>query len=121
MPTETRRISFNSDELVEALVDYDKQADQKLTCGVVGSVSIDHDPDMRVAVDVKLHDEAKSMLINLNPKYLSAALLVFCVQRRIPVPQNPVRYLKKVGENIALCFGGNEVIDGSLNIQVECL
>ena len=121
MPTETRRITFSSDELVEALVEYDRHAEQKLTCGIVGSVNIDQEPDSCIVVDVQVYDGSKNLLVSLHPKYLGAALVMFCVKRRIPVPQNPIRYLKRFGENIAICFGHNAADEAALNVQVECL
>jgi len=121
MPTEHRKITFNSQEIIEALVDYDRHADQKLTCGVIGSVNVNEDPEVSIAVDLKVHGQKRNLNLDVGTKYAGAALIMFCAKNKIPIPRDAMRYLEKTGENIALCFNINEAIEGTVTSQLQCI
>ena len=116
MPSELRRITFNADELNEALVDYDKLADQKFTCGVIVSMKILEKPVISIAIDVNVYGQSENLKITLDARYLGAAMVMYCLNNCIPIPTNSVRYLKKIGKNLALCFSINESIDGPATV-----
>ena len=121
MPTEHRNITFNSREIMEALVEYDRHADQKFTCGVIGSVNVNEGPDVSIDVDLKVHGQKGNLSLDVGAKYAGAALVMFCAKNKIPIPRNAVRYLKKTGENIALCFSIDEELDGSICSELQCI
>ena len=121
MPTEHRDITFNSHEIIEALVDYDRHADQKFTCGVIGSVNVNGDPDVSIAVDLKVHGQKRNLNLDVGTNYAGAALVMFCVKNKIPIPRDAIRYLKKTGENVVLCFSMNEDIEAPVASQLKCI
>ena len=116
MPTELRRISFDSDELIEAICDYDKYASQKLTCGFVVGLEIFDEPVVHVSVELKMYGEPETLKNKLEAKELGAALVMYCLNHNIPIPANSVRYLRKSGANIGLFISMNEAVDGPATV-----
>jgi hypothetical protein len=104
MPTEYRRLTFSFDELIDALVSYDRHADQRLTCGTVVAARIDADESAYVGLDVRLHGATTTVSIPLSPEYVGASLIFFCLKAGIPVPRNAERFLACDSESVSICF-----------------
>lgn len=116
MPSEFRRITFNEGELLEALVEYDKLADQKFTCGAIVSTKTSEYPVLTVAADVKIYGEKMNLRVELDAIYVGAALVMYCLNNQIPIPMNSLRYLNKIDDGVALCFSMGEAVDGRATI-----
>lgn len=116
MPTEFRRITFGVDDLIEAIVDYDKYGLQKFTCGCIVDVHIEDDPIISVLIELKVFEQTKTVRIKQTAKEVGAALVMYCLNNNIPVPTKAVRYLKKTGDKLALYLSLDEAIEGPATI-----
>jgi hypothetical protein len=102
MPNDLRRITFNSAELLDALVSYDRHADQKLTCGSVAAFRVDEDGERAVTVDLVLAEEPREVQIGLSAEYVNTAVVMYCLNNNIPIFPEENSYLETSGGNVSL-------------------
>jgi hypothetical protein len=102
MPKEIRQISFTAGELVLAITDYHRRRNLPLPAGHVIRVQIVSDPDIRAALFVQ-NDLAGIVELGIGSEMLAAALILFCINRRIPLPAESDKRLQRLGdEEVAL-------------------
>lgn len=105
MPTELRRLVFSNSQLRAALDNYKRVAPEIAPRGRIVSVSLMHDrPDPKVSVSYR-DDSAGSdgdAALELEPKSVAAALVLYCMEFDVPVPRNARKKLTMMGDNICL-------------------
>jgi hypothetical protein len=95
---EVRYIIFNSDEVRAAIVSFVLKQGQITTANDVISVEVVGTNETPTAV-VQLQPSPATKPIKLADQYLVAALVLFCIDRRIPIP-------KKAAKKVALSVNG---------------
>ena len=92
MPTEVRRISFAAGELAEAF--HAQAALPGFDVDKAGLAFVNDDngaPQLQLTIGDPAASDAKSM--RLGVEQVGAALVRFCLERGIPIPQNASRSL----------------------------
>ena len=103
MPTELRRLVFSKQELVEAIDSHNRNAAEKLPPGSVASCEVRKEEDnISAAIEITDQQSGETQQVELNAAYLGAALLRFCIDKKIPLPRQSAKSLQVVGDNIAL-------------------
>jgi len=99
--TEMRQVILDHQELRQALDSAAGPEDQKLPDGRIGSASISSDGQQVTIVVVDGATQASRDVI-LSASRVAAALIKFCMRRRIPLPRGASKYLFVSGENLGI-------------------
>ena len=103
MPGEVRLIIFDRIEVLGALTEYRKRRGKPLPSSDHVEVTIPDKP--KILVNLAIVPEGKQMPIEFvfEGEELAAALIMFCIDRKIPMPATGVsKTIQLVGGNIAL-------------------
>ncbi len=108
MPIEMRTLIFSRDELSEAITDHAAAAGAALPDGTTMFCSVRADPALQVTL--KLVPDGRSTIetVILEAEAVGAALVHYCIERGIPVPQRSDRSLQAMGEAVAMHFSLNQ-------------
>lgn len=103
MPTELRKLVFSKQELEAAIIAHNRSAAEKLPSGPVTKCEVQKPDDViKVALEVTDQRTGETHKIDLNSAYLAAALLRFCIEKKIPLPRDSSKSLQVVGDSLAL-------------------
>jgi hypothetical protein len=102
MPSDLRRITFDAAELLEAVVYYDRLADQKLTCGQVVGFKVGADRDRAMSFDLALTETQRRLQIDLHEEYVNAAMMMYCVSNKVPIFPDSDNYFKATERHLKL-------------------
>lgn len=108
MPSEIRHVIFSPAEVLEALVALGRQAGRALPSGsVVSAVVVAPTPSAPVRFRVEVAPDATAdadghVVIESGAEELTAALLVYCRARNIPIAMRSEKSLEKFGSRLGL-------------------
>ena len=103
MPAEIRLIIFNEVEVVTALTEFRKRRREPLPSSQDVAVTLRDKP--RILVTLAIVPEGKKMPLEIvfEGEELAAALIMYCIDRKIPLPATGVsKTIQLFGDNIAL-------------------
>jgi hypothetical protein len=102
MPTEFRRIVFTNPELREALSSYRGEGSVTLAAGQLRSVRFKDDSRDQLIAGV--HDPLSGEIVDtvLATSFVAAALIRYCIARRIPIQRSSQKAITLSGDNVAL-------------------
>ena len=98
MPTETRVLCFNKIELFEALRDYCSHTGRRLPPDAAERLVLTQDSEVRVT----LNSPGEESAIKFTENEVGAALVMFCIRKRIPIAKRATKSLEITGETISL-------------------
>src|SRR5271168_4541415 len=98
MPTETRVLGFNKNELFEALRDYYISTGRRLTPDGAERLTLKQDGGIQVV----LNSPGDALATNFTENEVGAALVMFCIRKRIPIAKRATKSLEVAGETISL-------------------
>ncbi|MGA9545723.1 MAG: hypothetical protein WBQ85_19265 [Candidatus Sulfotelmatobacter sp.] len=98
MPTETRVLGFNKNELFEALRDYYISTGRRLPPDSAERLTLKQDS----GVQVVLNSPGDGLATNFTENEVGAALVMFCIRKRIPIAKRATKSLEVAGEAISL-------------------
>ena len=101
MPTEIRHIIFTHEELFGAYRSYRERRRQPLPDRDLAELSVSSDPDIRVAISFQ-GDGDDNPVVNAGVDELATALIMYCIDNRIPMPVQSTKYLQLFGSSIGL-------------------
>jgi hypothetical protein len=101
MPTESRILGFSKTELFEALRDYCSHSGRRLPADGADRLILNQDTEVRV----KLNSLETESAINFTDSEVGAALVMFCIKKRIPIAKRATKSL--------------EVADGTLSLHLK--
>jgi hypothetical protein len=116
---EVRYIIFAQDEVRSALIEFVKKQGQVATASDVAAVEVVGPGEAPVGIVRLLASPAKP--INLGSQYLVAALLLYCIDRRIPIPKQAAKRVELSVNGLTLTMT-TDVSQGSpsvANLQVS--
>ncbi len=100
MPTEMRQIVFRMVEVITAVTDYHRRRGIPLPTGsIVGTEIIEEDAIHAV---IFIQAENGTTKFEVKAEVLAASLILFCINRKIPLPADADKRLQKVGDGAAL-------------------
>ena len=104
MITEIRQLIFPEDDLVRALLNLRRKRGTPMSSGSVLRVDVHTASNQDVSVNLKVaHDDRTG-----NTDYpfakeeIAAALIMYCIDERIPMPVKANKSVHLVGQNVAL-------------------
>ncbi len=98
MPKELRQVSFRPIEVVDAINAYFRHRNKKLPPGAISKYVVNETP-VTVTVTVSPTDGSDDREITIKTEELAAALILHCINNRIPLPAESEKSLRKVGED----------------------
>ena len=103
MPSEVRNIVFEREEIVRALTAYRKRKGKPIPSGTVFKYVIESEPAVRVALAVAVDGEDRLVHLEFPSEEVGAALVMHCIQDKIPLPARGARKaLQVVGDCLSL-------------------
>lgn len=106
MPIEMRTLIFSRDELIEAITDH--AAATALSDGTIMLCSVTADPVLQVTLKLVPDGQSTIETVTLEAEAVGAALVHYCIERGIPVPQRSDRSLQAMGEAVAMQLSLNQ-------------
>ncbi len=102
MPSEIRRLIFNSEELIEAIQEYREISKAKLPPGMIVSCTPTSDPEVTVHLEIFDQRRDETSAVDLAPEVIAAALLHYCITHRIPMPRQAEKSIQVHGDEVTL-------------------
>ena len=100
MASEYRLIFFDQNELCRALIEYNRQRRTPFPPGNLKKVVIDRD-SLHVTIQID-RDSGETASVSFDPSSIAAALIVYCRERKIPLPAKSAKEMRLVADR--LCF-----------------
>jgi hypothetical protein len=100
MTNELRKIIFDEEEVQAAIVNQCLRAERKLPQGNIEKVEITDDPGQIVIFSYAHEDGTKK--VEFDRDQVGAALILYCKNKKIPLPYDGVKVLKKDGGRLAM-------------------
>ena len=107
MPTEFRHIIFTQDETISAIVEYRRRMSNPLRPGHVTRYDLASEPDIRIDLEITPDTEQKRRRMVVPRDDLATALIMYCIDHRIPMPVKSTKFLQVFGGNVGLVITRN--------------
>jgi hypothetical protein len=107
VPTEIRHIIFSSEELFVALKDYRKRRREPLPTGSVVKFTLEQVPALSVAVRIAPDTGEPERVFVANRDELATALIMYCIDNKIPMPVKSTKFLQIFGGSLGLVITKN--------------
>ena len=108
MPAEIRSIIFTQEELVSALAEFAKRKGRPLPAGRVADCRVSGDPPAEVVLAIAIDGKEAPEATPFAASDVGAALVYFCIQRKIPLPaKGATKVLRVHGDSLALFISIN--------------
>lgn len=102
MPHEMRRLYFTEDEVTRAILALNAQSRQKfLRPGSLAGIALHETPRLGVELRVETVGGSLESLL-LDEVLVGAAMIRFCIDTRVPLPQHATKSLKICNGQVAL-------------------
>ena len=100
MPSETRKLLFDSGELQTAALDHCRRHGITVPEGAVGAVTIGTDP--AAAIRLRFGTGLGTDELSLDRRQVNDALIGYCRSTGIPIPRGGAKSVRAEGERIAM-------------------
>lgn len=87
MPLENRTLTFDSQELAEALTGHSAITKKPFPSGVVVSVHLEEEPKPVIKIAVQEYQIARKVHVAMEPEQMAAALIHYCRIKKVPLPR----------------------------------
>lgn len=101
MPTEVRYVMFTQPEVVKAIIEYKKRRGEAMPAGSIVKYGMEGATDPGYLIEIK-GDDGIVQTMAIDNKPLTAALVMFCINSKIPLPAKAGKQLKVNGQKLAL-------------------
>ncbi len=86
MPTELRHIVFTPNEVLRSITQYRHRRREPLPAGTISNLKIEEKPDVHVVLSITGDTSKTPEELVFQGAELAAALVMFCIERKIPLP-----------------------------------
>ncbi len=93
---------FTNNELIEAIHDYSKVAEDKLPPGIILTCTPVSEAEAVVRLELVDQRSGETHVVELSPEMLGAALLRYCMKHRIPMPKSATKSIQIHGDEVSL-------------------
>lgn len=107
MPTEIRHIIFSSEELFIALKEYRKRRREPLPGGPVVKFALEQTPELSATVRIAPETGEPERVFVSNRDELATALIMYCIDNKIPMPVKSTKFLQMFGGSLGLVITKN--------------
>jgi hypothetical protein len=98
MPSEVRQLLFKSREIIAAITEYFHRRGLALPHGTAERVIIPEGRQVHALLVIST-DQGGKVEVEVNTEMLAAALILFCINRKIPLPAEADKRLQRVQED----------------------
>ena len=102
MTTEIRQIAFQPAEVCAALQDYRRRRNEPLPAGSIANVDFGTGPDIVVTLTIENDSTGARHEVAFTTEIVAAALILFCINRKIPLPATAQKKVQRIGDSIGL-------------------
>jgi hypothetical protein len=102
VPREIRMIIFDRDEIATALLEFMTGSNEIGECDELSVAAISEHGT--TAVEASIGRGAERSTRAVTGSRLAAAMIMYCIRRRIPLPHKTDKFLKPVASGLALSF-----------------
>ena len=102
MTTEIRQIAFQQAEVCAAIQDYRRRRNEPLPPGSIARVDFGSGPEIVATLTIENDSTGARHEIAFDTEVLAAALILFCINRKIPLPATAQKKVQRVGDSVAL-------------------
>jgi hypothetical protein len=103
MPKEMRQIMFGPPEIMTAILEYHRRRSIALPAGTAVRCFITDEPELSAILFIQ-GDGAGMTELPLTAETLAAALILYCINRRIPLPAEAEKRLRKLADDRVALF-----------------
>ncbi len=94
MPMEIRNIIFSANEVLFAFKDFRQRKGDPLPAGSILNYKIIEKPNLQVRIVMACDPDGHKQTITFESEELAAALILFCINRKIPLPADSAKTLQ---------------------------
>lgn len=98
---ELRCIVFEDGELIKALVAHGQRTGKSMPSGQISSFEIERNPEV-IARMVITSDAGEKAIVPTSGPELAAAMIAYCIDRRVPVPAHSAKSITVIDGLVAL-------------------
>jgi hypothetical protein len=98
---EIRCIVFEDGELIKALLAHGQRTGKSLPSGQISSFEIERSPDVVARMTIT-SDQGQKSVVPTQGAELAAAMIAFCIDRKVPVPAHAAKSITILDDNVAL-------------------
>jgi|HubBroStandDraft_1064217.scaffolds.fasta_scaffold03019_3 hypothetical protein len=98
MPSEIRRLLFRSHEIITAITEYFHRRGIALPLGTASRIIILEAPQAHAILEVTT-DIGTIIEVEVTAEMLAASLILYCINRKIPLPAEADKRLQRVQED----------------------
>ncbi len=102
MPREIRNIIFTTNEVLFAVKDCRQRLKDALPPGSILDCKILDKPDVHAEIEMSCDPDGHKRIITIENEELTAALILFCVNLRLPLPANAIKILQVIDGELGL-------------------
>ena len=100
---EFRCIVFTEHEVLSAVIERRRRAREKLPVGTILDVSYDDSDKSNVITNIRVVDDyGKVEIVAVRTAEAAAALVEYCLNRKIPMPAGSKKWLELIGPELTL-------------------
>ncbi|HEV2673177.1 MAG TPA: hypothetical protein VGV37_01465 [Aliidongia sp.] len=103
MPRELRQIMFGPPEIMTAIMEYHRRRSLTLPRGTAVRCQILDEPTLSAIMFIQTDGLAMTEL-SVDAETLAAALILYCINRKIPLPAEAEKRLRKLGDDRVALF-----------------
>jgi len=98
MPSEVRQLLFKSREIIVAITEYFHRRGLNLPIGTASRVTIVEGQPVQASLDI-VTDQGETVAVEVNAEMLAASLILYCINRKIPLPADADKRLQRIHED----------------------
>ena len=102
MTTEVRQIFFQQTEVCAAIQDYRRRRNEPLPTGSIMGITFGNQPDINATLKIQAQSDDSLISVILPSEALAAALILFCINRKIPLPAKAQKKLQRIDDSVGL-------------------
>jgi hypothetical protein len=102
MPTELRKIVFSNSELIDAIEGFARHTKKSMPAGKVVGCRVDGKDRITIALSVHHPAEGSKHTVTFDHASIAAALIRFCMEKKIPMPRTAEKSVERSGDGVAL-------------------
>jgi hypothetical protein len=102
MPTETRKIAFERDEIRAALIHYALRTEMRLPKESIDKVKVSPEKATVTFVYARQQGMNQPREINFTEQHVAAAVILYCKTHGFPLPREAEKMLKPEGTGISM-------------------
>jgi hypothetical protein len=120
MISEVRYLLFDEQDLLRAMIEYRKTRNQPLPAGTIADFKIQRQQPVTCILSVYEDQASKKTDIIFTSEVMHAALISYCLYKKIPLPVKAEKDLQVFGDRVGLLVSLNltEVENDALRCRV---